>query len=101
MNSETNSTVVLVLGFVEVCLIAVVGYFLSVMVGTKDTSNDLAKTVVPVVGTMGGIVFLHTILWYLYFTYDPMSMNMYFLVSNAVSLIVSLTAISISLTTRG
>jgi hypothetical protein len=100
MNSETGSTVVLVLGFIEICLIAVVGYFLSVMVGNKDNSNDLAKTVVPVTGTMGGIVFLHTIIWYLYFTYDPMSMNLYFLVSNAISLIISLTAISISLTSR-
>ena len=57
-----DNTVLLVLGFVEICLIAMVSYFLSVMVGTKDTSNDLAKTVVPVIGTMGGIVFLHTII---------------------------------------
>lgn len=95
-----DNTVLLVLGFVEICLIAMVSYFLSVMVGTKDTSNDLAKTVVPVIGTMGGIVFLHTIIWYLYFTYDPMSMNLYFLVSNAICLIISLTAISISLVNR-
>jgi len=100
MAAETNNIIVLVLGFVELCLVATVSYYLSLMVGNKDNSNDLAKTVVPVTGIMGGIVFLHTLIWYLYFTYDPMAMNLYFLVSNAISLIISLTAISISLTSR-
>jgi hypothetical protein len=39
-------------------------------------------------------------LWYLYFTYEPMSMNLYFLISGSMSLIISLIALSISLVSR-
>jgi hypothetical protein len=91
---------VTVLGALEIGLIAAVCYFLSAMVGTKDTGNDLAKTVIPVTGSIGGIVMVHTLLWYLYFTYEPMSMNLYFLVSGSMSLIISLVALSISLVSR-
>ena len=91
---------VTILGALEIGLIVAVTYFLSTMVGTKDTGNDLAKTVVPVVGTLGGIIMVHTLLWYLYFTYEPMSMNLYFLVSGSMALVISLTALSISLVSR-
>jgi len=97
---DSRSTMVTVLGVLEIGLIAAVCYFLSVMVGTKDTGNDLAKTVIPVTGSIGGIVMIHTLLWYLYFTYEPMSMNLYFLVSGSMSLIISLVALSISLVSR-
>jgi hypothetical protein len=97
---DSRATMVTVLGALEIGLIVAVCYFLSAMVGTKDTGNDLAKTVIPVTGSIGGIVMVHTLLWYLYFTYDPMSMNLYFLVSGSMSLIVSLIALSISLVSR-
>lgn len=97
---ESRSTMVTVLGALEIGLIVAVCYFLSAMVGNKDSSNDLAKTVIPVTGCIGGIVMIHTLLWYLYFTYDPMSMNLYFLISGSMSLIISLIALSISLITR-
>jgi hypothetical protein len=95
-----HPTMVTILGALEIGLIVAVTYFLSTMVGTKDTGNDLAKTVVPVVGTLGGIIMVHTLLWYLYFTYEPMSMNLYFLVSGSMALVISLTALSISLVSR-
>ena len=91
---------VTILGALEIGLIVAVCYFLSAMVGTKDTGNDLAKTVIPVVGTLGGIIMIHTLLWYLYFTYEPMSMNLYFLVSGSISLVISFTALSVSLISR-
>lgn len=97
---DSRSTMVTVLGALEIGLIIAVCYFLSAMVGTKDTGNDLAKTVIPVTGSIGGIVMVHTLLWYLYFTYEPMSMNLYFLISGSMSLIISLVALSISLVSR-
>ena len=97
---DSRATMVTVLGALEIGLIVAVCYFLSAMVGTKDTGNDLAKTVIPVTGSIGGIVMVHTLLWYLYFTYEPMAMNLYFLVSGSMSLIVSLIALSISLVSR-
>ena len=98
--ASSGSTLVSVLGGLEIALIAAVGYFLSQLVGNKDTNNDLVKTVIPVTGSLGGIVLLHTALWYMYFTYNPLSMNLYFLISTSLSLIVSLTALSIALTIR-
>jgi hypothetical protein len=97
---DSRATMVTVLGALEIGLIAAVCYFLSAMVGTKDTGNDLAKTVIPVTGSIGGIVMVHTLLWYLYFTYEPMSMNLYFLISGSMSLVISLVALSISLVSR-
>jgi hypothetical protein len=97
---KSGSTLVTILGGLELVLIAVCGYFLSQLVGNNDTSNDLAKTLLPVTGILGGIVLLHTVLWYIYFTYNPLSMNLYFLVSTSFSMIISLTAMSISLINR-
>jgi hypothetical protein len=97
---KTGSTLVTILGGLEIALIAVCGYFLSQLVGNSDTSNDLAKTLLPVTGILGGIVLLHTVLWYIYFTYNPLSMNLYFLVSTSFSMIISLTAMSIALISR-
>ena len=97
---RTGSTFVTVIGVLEIGMIAAGGYFLSQLVGNPDNSNDLSKTLLPVTGILGGIVLLHTILWYIYFTYNPLSMNLYFLVSTAFSMIISLTALSISLVSR-
>ena len=97
---KTGSPFVTLLGVMEIILIVVSGYYLSTLVGSPDKSNDLAKTLLPVTGILGGIVLLHTVLWYIYFTYHPLSMNLYFLVSTAFSMIISLTALSIALTTR-
>jgi hypothetical protein len=100
MEANNTSTLVMVLGGLEIVLVAAVGYFLSQLVGNSDTSNDLVKTVLPVTGTIGGIVMLHTVLWYMYFTYNPLSMNLYFLLTTSLSVIISLTALSIALVNR-
>ena len=100
MESPSGSTLVSVLGALEIGLIGAVAYFLSQLVGNTDTSNDLVKTVIPVTATLGGIVLLHTAMWYLYFTYNPASMNLYFLVVTAFCMIVSLTSLSIAITNR-
>jgi hypothetical protein len=98
--ASSGSTLVMILGGLEIALIAAVGYFLSQLVGTADTNNDLVKTVLPVTGTIGGIVLLHTGLWYLYFTYNPLSMNLYFLLATSMSIIISLTALSVAIINR-
>jgi hypothetical protein len=98
---KSGSTLVTILGGLEIAMIAVCGYYLSSLVGNPDNSNDLSKTLLPVTGILGGIVFLHTILWYMYFTYNPLSMNLYFLVATSLSMVISLTALSIALISRG
>jgi len=91
---------VTVLGALEIGLIVAACYLLSTMVGTKDSTNDLAKVVVPVSGILGAIVMFHTLLWYFYFTYEPLAMNLYFLISGAMSMVIALIALSISLVSR-
>ena len=100
MDLAKGSTTVMILGGGEIGLIALVGYFLSQLVGNYDTNNDLVKIVIPVTGSLGGIVLLHTALWYMYFTYNPLSMNLYFLIATSMSLIISLTALSIAMVNR-
>jgi len=100
MGPPSGSLMVTILGAIEIGLIIAVGYFLSVMVGSSDTGNDLVKTVIPVTGCLGGIVLLHTVLWYFYFTYNPLAMNLYFLISGSMAMIISLVALSISLVTK-
>jgi LPXTG-motif cell wall-anchored protein len=97
---KTGSTTVTILAIAELVMVGLAGYFLSTLVGSPDTANDMSKTLLPVTGILGGIVLLHTLLWYFYFTYHPLSMNLYFLMSTAVSMIVSLTALSIALIQR-
>jgi hypothetical protein len=97
---KTGSTLVTILGIGEIILIVAAGFTFSKLVGTADTSNDLSKTLLPVTGILGGIVLIHSVLWYIYFAYNPLSMNLYFLVSTAFSMIFSLTAVSIALITR-
>jgi len=95
---STNVTALFsVLGGTEIGLIALVGYFLSQLVGSADTANDLTKTLLPVTGTLGAIVLLHTALWYFYFIYNPLSMNLYLLLSTSMNTIISLFALSIAL----
>jgi hypothetical protein len=101
MESTANgSTLVIGLGAMEIALIVAVGYCLSQLAGTKDTSNDIVKTVLPITGTLGGIVLLHTALWYMYSTYKSVDMNVYFLLATSFSIIISLTALSIALVSK-
>ena len=93
---ESNTTVS-ILGACEIVLVIACGYFLSTLVGNSDTNNNLTMTLLPVTGSLGGIVILHTLLWYFYFTYNPLGMNLYFMMSTALSMIISLTALSIAL----
>ena len=99
--TASGSPLVIGLGAIEIALIVAVGYCLSQLAGTKDTSNDIVKTVIPITGTLGGIVLLHTALWYMYSTYKSVDMNVYFLVATSFSIIISLTALSIALVSKG
>jgi len=92
--------VVEILSGLEVLLIGFAAYFLSQVVGTNGTNNDLTMTLIPAIASLAGIVLVHTILWYMYFTYNPISMNLYFMISGSMTMIISLVALSISLTSR-
>ena len=96
-----SSTYVSILGFLEIIMIGVCGYYLGQLVGNNDSNNDLTKTLLPVTGALSGIVLLHTLLWYYYFTYNPLGMNLYFMVATAFSMVISLTALSVALITKG
>jgi hypothetical protein len=100
VKENKGSILITALGAFEIGLIIAGGYLLSQLVGSKDTSNDLVKTVLPVSFTLGGIVILHTVLWYFYSTYNPLSMNLYFLMATSFSMVISLTALSIALVNR-
>jgi hypothetical protein len=97
---NSTSGLITLISAVEIGLLIAASYFLSQLVGNSDNSNDLAKTVVPVSAILSAIVIIHTALWYMYFQYEPMAMNMYFLVSGSMCMIFSLTALSISLCQR-
>jgi len=88
------------IGSIEIGGLVAICYFLSQLVGNADNGNDLAKTVVPISASLGAIIILHTALWYMYFQYEPMAMNLYFLVSGSMCMIFSLTALAISLCQR-
>ena len=89
-----------ILGAAEIGILIAVSWYLSTLVGNSDTSNDLAKSIIPITGTLGGIVMIHTLLWYMYFQYEPMAMNLYFLISGSMTMIFSLVALSVSLINR-
>jgi hypothetical protein len=89
-----------VLAVAEFALMIGAWYYLSQIAGTKDTANDLTKTVLPATGIIIAIVLIHTALWYMYFTYVPTSMNVYFLLSTSCSMIVSLTALSLAIVSK-
>jgi len=84
----------------EIGLIGGAATMLSGLVGTNSTNNDLTAKIIPVIAILSGIVLVHTLLWYMYFTYNPVSMNLYFIVSGSMTMIISLVALSISLTQR-
>jgi len=89
-----------IIGAVEIGALIAVCYFLSQLVGSPDNGNDLAKTVVPITAGLGAIIMIHTMLWYMYFNFDAMAMNLYLLVSGSMCMIFSLTALAISLCHR-
>jgi len=97
---ERNTMLLAAFAAIEIALMVYAIFQLSNVVGTSDTSNELTKTIIPIVAILGVIVCVHTILWYLYFQYDPMAMNTYFLISGNITMIFSLTALGISLTQR-
>ena len=88
------------IGATEIAALMTICYFLSHLVGSPDNGNDLAKTVVPISAGIGAIIIIHTLLWYMYFQYNEGAMNLYFLVSGAMCMIFSLTALAVSLCQR-
>lgn len=92
--------IVSILAVLEVILIGTTGYYLSQLVGSKDTANEMGKTVTTITSMLGAIVMFHTALWYVYFMYYPMSMNIYFLLTTSLCMIISLTALAVSIVNR-
>jgi hypothetical protein len=88
------------LAVAEIILLAFAGSQLSKVTGTADTNSDFTKALVPALGLLVAIVLVHTLLWYMYFTYNPISMNAYFMVSGAMSMIISIIALGISLVNK-
>jgi hypothetical protein len=96
-----NTTVLIgILAAIEIGLISTAGYFLSQLVGNKDTTNDLSKTVTTITSILGAIVMFHTALWYVYFMYNPLSMNIYFLITTSLTMVLSLTSLAVSIVNR-
>jgi hypothetical protein len=93
----TSSIPVTIAAAVEITLIGFAIYYLTGVVGTNDNNNELTKTLTPVVFILAAIVLVHTVMWYMYFTYNPLAMNYYIIVSGAMTMIFSLTALSVSL----
>ncbi len=97
----SNSPLLLgIFAFIELCLIIAVIVIFSQFVGSSDKANEVSKLTVTSTTLLGFIVLFHTCLWYVYFTYNPISMNLYFLVTTSMCMIISLTALGISITTR-
>jgi hypothetical protein len=91
------SIMIMGLSAVEIGAIITICYFLSQLVGNADTSNDLSTTLVPITAGIGVVIMIHTLLWYMYFQYEPMAINFYLLISVSFCMIFSLTALAISL----
>jgi hypothetical protein len=89
-----------IIGILELVLVSIGIWQFSQLVGNKDTQNNISAVILPVILIISGIILLHTLLWYYYFTLNPSSMNLYFLISGSISMIISVTAVSISLTSQ-
>lgn len=98
--SKKSSFLITGLAALEIGLISYAIYALSQLVGNKDTSNDLSKAVLPSVFVIAAIIMCHTFLWYMYSTYNPLSMNLYYLFATSFSLLISLVSLSLSIVNR-
>uniref|UniRef100_A0A6C0AP89 Uncharacterized protein n=1 Tax=viral metagenome TaxID=1070528 RepID=A0A6C0AP89_9ZZZZ len=94
------SPMILGLGAFEIGAIITICYYLSQLVGSPDNNNELSKTVVPISAGLGAVIMVHTLLWYMYFQYEPMAISLYLLISVSMCMIFSLTALAISLCQR-
>ena len=94
---DKKSIVMGVFALLEIGLLVTACVMFSGLVGSVDNTNNLTKTVMPITFTIGAIIIVHTVLWFLYFQYNPMAMNMYFLITGSMTMLFSITAISISL----
>jgi hypothetical protein len=81
----------------EISIILVAIWKFSGLVGKADTTNELSKTIMPISAIIAAIIIIHTVLWYFYFQYEPMAMNLYFLITGSMTMVFSLIAVSISL----
>jgi hypothetical protein len=100
ISQEGQKWMVTIIGLIEIGSLIAITYFLSQLVGNPDNGNDLAKTVVPISCGIGAVIILHTLMWYMYFQYNEMAMNLYFLITGSMCMIFSLTALAISLVQR-
>ncbi len=97
---DSKTIAMAVFGGLEIALIITAIWMFSRLVGTADTANNLSATVMPISFTLGAIIIVHTVLWYMYFQYEPMAMNLYFLITGSLTMFFSVVAISISLIQR-
>ena len=85
---------ILVIAGIEIALLVSSGIQLSKIAVNKDNPTE---TILSVTGIMGAIVFVHAILWWIWFQYHPAHSHIYLIIMVSVCLILSLTAMAISL----
>jgi hypothetical protein len=92
------SYIVGILAAIDLILISVVIWRFSII--DNNTSN-LRATVTPITGILLTIIVLHTALWHMYFQYEPMAMNLYFLITGSMAMIFSISALAITVCQLG
>lgn len=94
---DTTTIIIMVIALFEIGLLITGSVYMANLAGGPDTSNQISAKIIPVVAIMGVIVFLHTILWYMYHSINSADMTMYFLISTSFSLLLSFTALGVSI----
>ena len=94
------SVVLGVFGVVEFALLITTIVYMSRLVGDKDDSNELSKSVTIIVSLMCLIVAIHTAMWYVYLIYNSLSLNLYLIITTSLCLILSLASMGLSITNR-
>lgn len=92
---ESGSMVITAVSVMEIVLISVAIYFLSSLSSNADA--DLTQALLPTSFTLAAIIMAHTFIWYLYSTYKPLNMGLYYTLSTSFSILISLVALSIAI----
>jgi hypothetical protein len=89
-----------IFGIVQFALLVTASVYMSRLTGGPDDANELSKNVTTVIVLLCFIVAIHTLMWYVYLIYNPLSLNLYLIVTSAMCLIFSLSALGISISNR-
>jgi hypothetical protein len=87
-------------GIVEFALLVTAIIYMSRLTGSRDDSNELSKNVTIVIVMLCLIVAIHTAMWYVYLIYNPLSLNLYLIITTAVALMFSLSSLGICIVSR-